>query len=282
LGAFLEGWRRVLAAPWATLCLAAILIAAGYARGRGIPTGAWDPAGAHALMGHPKPTWTPEQSATYGAQIESLTRVVVDHLVRVEGLFPALVLWLFFAGGVLERLARGVPIGASAFFRACRMRVLVFARLAVATFVVYLPLSYALRPLPHGRVYFVIAILLIKVVLDFATARIIVEDRRSVIGAIAAAIRFAFARPLRVAWLYALNLIAYLVILRLWYQAAPTASTPGWAALLIALLYLLARVWSTLSFITSQIVFVEGETSGAHATALPDVMWPESPAAARS
>lgn len=279
LGAFLEGWRRVLAAPVPTIGLLLILAFAGFTRTGGLPAGAWNPTGMRELAGHAKAGWSPEQASIFQEHVHALTQAFLDHMIRAEGLFPALVLWMLFGGGALERLARGVPIGAARFSAACRRRLLPFFRLTLVVAVAYIVLARWLRPLHFGDAYFVIVMIGLKVVVDFAVVRIVVEDRRGVIGAIAGAIRFARLRPVRVAILTLLNVLAYLIVLRLWYQAAPSTSTPAWAALLVTLLYLLLRVWTTLSFLASELVFFQGELASVDAPAMPEPLWPESPAA---
>ena len=99
------------------------------------------------------------------------------------------------------------------------------------------------------------------------------------IGALGASMRFIRRRPWRVAALYLLNVVALLIVLRLWLQVAPGAAAATWWAFLITQIYLLARVWARLSFIASEIVFFQGELAHADYTALPEPVWPDSPAA---
>jgi hypothetical protein len=49
--------------------------------------------------------------------------------------------------------------------------------------------------------------------------------------------------------------------------------------LLVAELYLLLRVWAKLAFMASEVVFFQGELAHAQYTAMPDPVWPDSPAA---
>jgi hypothetical protein len=76
-----------------------------------------------------------------------------------------------------------------------------------------------------------------------------------------------------------LNVVALLVILRLWLQVAPSAGTAPWLALLIGQVYLLMRVWAKLAFMASETVYFQGELAHAGYTAAPDPVWPDSPAA---
>ena len=79
--------------------------------------------------------------------------------------------------------------------------------------------------------------------------------------------------PRGVAWPLAL-----VVLWRLWLQVAPGAGTADWTALLLAQLFVLARIWARLAFIASEVVFFQGELAHARYTAAPDPVWPDSPA----
>jgi hypothetical protein len=214
----------------------------------------------------------------------------------------SIALWVFLSGGLLDRLARGRTVRAGHFFGACGVFFLRFLRLAVGVGAAYWALFRWLHPFLFSKVYhhftrdmtqerdgiilrtvlyivFAIAIAFVNAVADFAKVRAVVEDRRSMLGALGASLRFMRRRPFRVAGLYLLNAVAFLVILRLWLQIAPSATAPTWLALLLTELYLLARVWAKLAFMASEIVFFQGELAHARYTAAPPLVWPESPAA---
>ncbi len=214
----------------------------------------------------------------------------------------SIALWVFLSGGLLDRLARGRPVRTGHFFSACGVFFLRFLRLAVFVGAAYWALFRWLHPFLFSRVYhhftremtqerdgiilrtalyvvFALAIALVNVVADFAKVRAVVEDRHSMVGAIGASLRFMRRRPFRVAGLYLLNAIAFLVILRLWLQIAPSATAPTWLALLATELYLLLRVWAKLAFMASEVVFFQGELAHAQYTAAPPLRWPDSPAA---
>jgi hypothetical protein len=99
------------------------------------------------------------------------------------------------------------------------------------------------------------------------------------VGAIGASLRFIRRRPFRVLALYLLNAAAFVAILRMWMSVAPGAAAPVWWAFVVTELYLLVRVWARLAFMASEIVFVQGELAHAHYTAMPELVWPDSPAA---
>ena len=123
------------------------------------------------------------------------------------------VLSVFLLGGVLDRLARDRAIGSRGFFAACGVFFFRFLRLGVMAGLVYYALFTWLHPLLLDDAFlaltrdvtvertawayrvalyavFAAAVLLVNVVVDYAKIRMVVEDRRSAIGAVVASIRF--------------------------------------------------------------------------------------------
>jgi hypothetical protein len=238
------------------------------------------------------------------------TLAIVSDLLDREPISPVLAiassayigLWVFLSGGILDRLARGRPVRVASFFAACGEYAVRFVRLAVVIGAAYWALFRWLHPYLFGTIYnrftrdmteerdaivlrtvlyliFLIALMLVSLVADFAKVRAVVEDRRSMLGALGAAMRFVRRRFLRVAALYFLNVLVFLVILRLWLQMAPDATAAPWVALLAGELYLLVRVWAKLAFMASEVVFFQGELAHAQYTASAEPVWPDSPAA---
>jgi hypothetical protein len=322
-GAFLEGWRRVLRAPGLTAgVLAATFMLAlplGIAMADAIETHLGSSVEAErALEG-----WPSGWAAEFGAQAQGIARTftheflgfggtlaIISTLVDREPLNPVLAagvaasiaLWMFLSGGILDRLARGRPVRAAAFFSACGVYFVRFVRLAVLVGAAYWALFRWLHPYLFGTLYsrftrdmtgerdaivvravlyavFVGALALVNLVADFAKVRAVVEDRRSMLGAVGASLRFVRRRFFRVVALYLLNAIALLLILRMWLSTAPSAGAATWVALLAAEVYLLARVWAKLAFMASEVVFFQGELAHAQYTASPEPVWPDSPAA---
>lgn len=236
----------------------------------------------------------------------AIANSVIDHVPLNPTLGGAvaayIALWIFLSGGILDRLARARPVRTAAFFSACGAYFPRFLRLALVIGPAYWVLFRWLHPYLFVTLYnrwtrdvtlertgiairaglygvFLIALVLVSVVADYAKVRAVVEDRRSMIGALAASVRFIRRRPFRVLILYLLNGVVLLVIVRLWLQTAPAASAPPWEALLIAQVYLLFRVWAKLAFVASEITFFQGELAHAGYTAAPLPVWPDSPAA---
>jgi hypothetical protein len=234
---------------------------------------------------------------------------LIDHrslATVVAGVLAAwLVVWSFLSGGILDRLARNRPLGAAGFFAASGTHVFRFVRLGlVAWLVYYLLFTFVHRWLfedlwePATRdftvertaayvrlaLYAVFGLLLalVNLVIDYARVRIVVEDRRSVIGAIAGGLRFVARRPGRATALYAINTLGFLVLVAMYALVAPGARHTGvaeWTALLVGQAYIVGRVWVKLQFYASQVAFFQGELAHAEYVAAPAPEWPESPSA---
>ena len=216
-----------------------------------------------------------------------------------------LLLWIFLVGGVLDRYARGRATRAAGFFGACGVYFFRFLRLAVAGWLAYAVLfglihgwllddfyGWATRDftversafLLRAALYLLFGTLLVacNLVLDYAKIRAVVEDRRSMIGALLAAWRFVTRRPLQVSGLYLLNGLVFLLVLAVYAAVVPGAGRTGlfmWAGLLIGQAYILARLWTKLLFYASQTALFQGELAHAEYIAAPEPVWPESPAA---
>lgn len=140
LGAFLEGWRRVLRAPGlsagvaAATFLVALPLAMTVARAIEQHLGASVEAEG-ALRG-----WHAGWAAEFAGSAQGLARTFTHEILGFGGtlanmstvldrlpLSPPLVaavaaylgLWIFLTGGIIDRLARGRRVGAGAFFAAC-------------------------------------------------------------------------------------------------------------------------------------------------------------------
>lgn len=208
---------------------------------------------------------------------------------------------LFLIGGVLDRLARDRPVGAGAFFSACGVYAVRFFRLAIIATAVYWVLfvpyhewlfdelfptliedvtdertAFAYRVILY--VLFLMPLLLVNLVFDYAKVRAVVEDRRSMIGALAAAWRFVRRHPLSSAALYALDALLFMLAIGLYYFIAPAADQ-NTIAFAIGQLYIVVRVIVRLQFAASQIALFQGRLAHAGYVARPVVRWPDSPAA---
>ena len=213
--------------------------------------------------------------------------------------------WAFLVGGILDRLARQRRVSSVGFFSACGVYFFRFLRLALLAGLAY----WAVLGPVHGWLLddlydtltrdvtvertafllrvglslpFVALLLLVNLVFDYAKIRAVVEDRRSMLGALLAAIRFIRRRPLACAGLYALNGAAFLAVLGIYAVVAPGAglSGPGvWLGFLVGQAYIAARLFTKLVFYGSQIAYFQGQLAHAGYVAAPRRVWPESPVA---
>jgi uncharacterized membrane protein len=214
-----------------------------------------------------------------------------------------LVIWSFLSGGVLDRYARNRPTRVHGFFAAAGTHFWRFLRLGVLAFAAY----YLLFAFVHGWLLddlygaltrnvtvertaffvrvacyaaFAALLLALNLVFDYARVRIVVEDRRSAIGALLASLRF-LRRHRRAAYLYLLNTLAFLVLAGLYALAVPGAPGAGawmWLTLIVGQLYIIGRHYLKLLFYASEVAFFQSAAAHAGYTAAPAVVWPDSPA----
>ena len=214
-----------------------------------------------------------------------------------------LLLWLFLAGGILDRYARARPTRSYEFFMACGVYFVRFLRLAPFIAFAYYVLFAGVHPLLFDRVFveltrdvtvertaffmrlalyavFGVLLALVSVIFDYAKVRAVVEDRRSMIGAIASGARFARRNAGAVAALYLLTGGLFAALLLVYAIAAPGAGSTGaggWLGVAIGQLYLLGRVWIRLVFFASETALFQGRLAHAGYIASAPVARPEPP-----
>lgn len=244
----------------------------------------------------------------FGAVLENLSALVDDAplATTIAGATVAwLVVWSFLSGGVIDRLARARRTRSSAFFAACGVHFWRFLRLGAIAWLVYATLfgyvhawiftggvERLTRDVTVERTGFLIRLggyavfgtllVLASIVFDYARIRIVVEDRRSAIGALLAGARFVWRNAGAVAGVYVLNALAFLVLILAYSLVAPGAprgTLSTLAVLAIGEAYILARHYLKLVFYASQTALFQGALAHAAYTAAPPVVWPDSPAA---
>ncbi len=214
-----------------------------------------------------------------------------------------LLLWLFLTGGVLDRYARARPARSYEFFTACGVYFVRFLRLAPFIALAYYVLFAVVHPmlledgfgeLTRGiavertillvrlALYAIFAVLLVlvNVIFDYAKVRAVVEDRRSMIGAIVAGARFARRNAASVAALYLATGSLFVALLLLYALAAPGAGSTGaglWLGIGISQLYLLGRLWIRLVFCASETALFQGRLAHAGYVASAPIARPEPP-----
>jgi hypothetical protein len=243
-----------------------------------------------------------------GAVLDNLSSFIDDvhrPLVIVGAAGAYLALWLFVAGGVIDRYARERPTRAHGFFAASGVFFFRFLRLAAVMWIVYGFLFGYVHPwlfddfypritreVSVERTAFFVRVALYAVfgvvlgacnlIFDYAKVRAVVEDRRSMLASIGAAVRFAAVHGRAAASLYAADFILFLVVVALYVAVAPGAGGAGlsmWLAFIVGQLYVLARLWVKLVFWASEVALFQSRLAHAGYVARPLPRWPESPAA---
>jgi hypothetical protein len=244
----------------------------------------------------------------FAAVLENMSSVLDARrdMSPVAGAIGAyLIVWTFLSGGIIDRLARQRATRAHGFFAACGVFFFRFLRLAIVAALVYGFLFVYVHQWIFGTWYgsvtrdvavervafqwrlamyalFGALLVAVNVLLDYARIRSVVEDRRSMGLALAAAWRFIVRHPGRVLGLYALNALTFAAVIAIWALVAPGAWRPGarmWLAFAVAQLYIVARLFLKLHFLASQTALFQGSLAHAAYTAAPAPAWPESPAA---
>ncbi len=213
-----------------------------------------------------------------------------------------LLLWIFLLGGVLTRLARQQRIGIVGFYSACGRHVFRLFRLGLVGMVVYWlvfdglyrwvfgePVGVATQSvlpvtgwdvflrLVRDAIFFMVW-LPASLVLDYASIRAVVEDRRSMIGAILAAARFIRRHLAAVVGLYLLNTLVLLIVLG--GYAAVTTRLASSSSLMFGagLAYVIASVAAALVFYASHVAYFQSRLAHATYVAAARPEWSEPPA----
>ena len=243
----------------------------------------------------------------FGAVLDNLS-ALLDNLPMATAVAGAIAAWMigwsFLSGGVMDRYARIRHTRAHGFFAACGTHFWRFLRLGVLALAAYYflfgfvhgllldtafgaltrnmseeRLAFALRV--AGYVIFGLLLVAVNLAFDYARVRIVVEDRRSAIGALLAGARFV-RRNRGAVLLYLLNGIVFVVIVLLYAVVNPGAPAAGlwtWAALALGQGYIVVRHYLKLLFYASEVAFFQSALAHASYTAAPAVVWPDSPAA---
>ena len=200
-----------------------------------------------------------------------------------------LLVWLFLSGGILDRYGRTRPTHSHEFFTACGVFFVRFLRLApfiaLAYYILFAVVHRFLldetfaaltRDVTAERTAFFIRfglyalfgalLLVVNVIFDYAKVRAVVEDRRSMVGAIVAGARFVRRNAGAVAALYVLTGALFIALLLLYALVAPGAGSTGagvWIGVIITQLFLLGRLWIRLVFFASETALFQGRLAHA-------------------
>jgi hypothetical protein len=173
LGAYLEGWRRALAAPSLAIAVLGVTVAVSLPVGammhRSIEAQLGQSLAADDTLGGWNTEWAREFAAAnpgigstltheilgFGGTLSSLSRLVEGRAIPAPlvGVVAAyLVVWLFLSGGVIDRLARARGLGAATFLSTCARYFFRMARLGAIAAVGYAALFLWVLPLLSGPV----------------------------------------------------------------------------------------------------------------------------------
>jgi len=214
-----------------------------------------------------------------------------------------LAVWLFISGGIIDRYARGRRVGSHGFFAASGTFFFRFLRLGIVAAAVYWFLFAYVHEWLFARWYvnmtrdvaveqtvfswrllmyaiFAALLALTAVVFDYAKIRAVVEDRRSMTGALIAAVRFIVRHPGRVAGVYALNAAVFVAVVAIWAAVAPGAGGSGasmWAGFAASQCYILARLVVKLQGLASGTAVFQRSLAHWGYSAVPLATRPEPP-----
>ena len=187
-------------------------------------------------------------------------------------------LWVLCSGGIIDRYAHGRAARGTGFVSSCGRFFFRFLRLAVVTLVVYGLLFGVLHPWMFNTVYprlvrgvdlertafmiraglyliFGLLLAAANVVFDYAKVRVVVEDRRSVLVALATSFRFIRGNPAAALGVYLLNVMLFALTLAAYAFIAPSAGGIGimvWAGFVIGQAYIAGRLCVRLLFLASE------------------------------
>jgi hypothetical protein len=244
----------------------------------------------------------------FGAVLDNLSAFIDDTarpvaIVATASLY--VLAWIFLAGGIVDRFARDRAIGAHGFFAACGVFFFRFLRLAVVQWLVYAFLFAYLHDWLFGTFYprithemnvertafltrvalylvFGVLVAAAALVFDYAKVRAVVEDRRSMLSAIGAALGFIRRNVMAAVGVFAANFILFAVVVGVYALVAPGAGGAGpslWVGFAIGQLYVIGRLWVKLVFWASETALFQRRLAHAGYTSRPVPTWPDSPAA---
>jgi len=265
-------------------------------------------------------TWWDEFEAGADAVGKTLTPSVigfaavldnVSHVLDGEGpssvIAGAIVVWMlvwtFLTGGIIERLARDRRMRSTEFFAACGGYVFRLVRLGIIAGVAYWLVFRVIHPALFDTLYgaltrdlavertaffirvalyiiFALLVLLLEMTFDVARVRLVIEERRSAIGAWLASLRFLRRHGLAILALDLLGAAALFVLFLLYALLGTRGAATGlWlvGAVLVSQAYVIARIWIKLQVMAAVVTYYQQALLGLDPEAA--VVWPESPSA---
>lgn len=211
------------------------------------------------------------------------------------------VLWVFLAGGLIDRFARNRATRTHAFFQAAGGYFFRLLRLsAISTFLYAAIMLHAhhwllddtferlTEHLDTERTVFAIRVGLyaafvlllaaVNIWFDYAKIRLVVEDRGSVVGALRAAARVIRRGGIGTFALYVLDAAIFGAVLLVYALVAPGAGST-WLAFIVGQVYVVARLAAKLVFWASEVAWFQAQLAHAGYAVAPLPVWPDSAAA---
>jgi len=221
------------------------------------------------------------------AQIAGEPGPFVDYesrwMASLTASYPFLALLMLLSGGLIDRLARDRPTGAYGigavsggfFFRFLRLGLLLAAVYAIA-----------FRTLGQWPWALVAVLAACNLVFDYTQVRAVVEDRRSMVAALAAAGSFIRRNWLAAAILYAVDYAIFGLFVLVYVALGPGTGFRfgpdrpiAWTIalwIIINQLYVVARLWIRLVFWSTEAALFQSRLAHAGYVARPLPTWPDS------
>lgn len=200
------------------------------------------------------------------------TEAPFDASAGRRAMLASVVIWSFAWGGILDRYARNRPTRGRGFFGACGAHFPALLRLGLAMLLIDAGIAMAV-----GDTTRAIVAVAMGMVATFARIRIVVEDRRSALGATLGALRFLWRNPAGIGLIVVFAILQTVAVVALSFTIDADAQS-GWrravleASIVVPVILILAEHAAGVSLFQARL---------AHAsyTAAPPIAWPDSPAA---
>lgn len=205
-----------------------------------------------------------------------------NQIAVAAGAVFVLALW-FLAPGITERLAAGTSIGVARFLSRCGAACGPMLRLGLIAAFAYGTVLLSFHPWLFDRLFdwiirdttaersafflrfsfyavFFLIVALLNLLFDVARARLVLERRRSALGALVAGAVFLIDHFKAIAGQYVLNVAAFAVVVTIYAVVAPGAGRADWSMWVgfgVSQLYICGRILVRLSFLGGTISALE-------------------------
>jgi len=118
-----------------------------------------------------------------------------------------------------------------------------------------------------------------NLIFDFAKIRLVVEDRRSALGAFHAAVRFVARNPVGSVAVYIGSAMVFALSFALSALLLPGPGRVGpsmWLSVAVAQAFVIARIWTKLVFWASEAAWFQSRLAHAGYVSKPLPEWPDS------